>query len=236
MQQEIWKGTRENGYFATSRDYRKVMVTKETIYRSTKRILKHISQKAEILEHCYGEAKRLFNLLIATAKIIRQKLEGTPFSEFHKKRNKAKQDNNKRHQQIKSKFQSQMECARQSFANSLKRIDDTINDLLMSVGWSGLDFEHDLWHHYKPIKTGVGNIPVLTRIGELTANGKVETIKIPALVPIIGRQHVFIKAEGTSKDAAAESMQCIMLRLLAALPPTKVRFLPSGTRYATRNI
>ncbi|MBL7065835.1 MAG: DUF87 domain-containing protein [Anaerolineae bacterium] len=51
------------------------------------------------------------------------------------------------------------------------------------------------------------------------------TLTTPALLPIIGGRNVLIKAAGAAKDQAVQGMQSLILRLLATVPPGKLRLL-----------
>jgi S-DNA-T family DNA segregation ATPase FtsK/SpoIIIE len=48
---------------------------------------------------------------------------------------------------------------------------------------------------------------------------------LPALLPVIAGRNVVLKASGAAKEAAVQALQSLMLRLLATVPPGKLRFL-----------
>lgn len=192
---------------------------------SKQRIRCRITQKAKILEDCYHQGKGLSELVIAGAMVQRKKLEETIFFEFQDRQIRAKKTRREQLKRIKTEYETGMEQANQAFSESVNNINNEVIELQKSDGWSAIDFNYELWNIYLPLKTGVGAIPKLTRIGNLAAHGKNRSLKVPALVPIIGGQHVFIKASGDAMKAAVAAMQCLLLRLLAGLPPGQIRLI-----------
>lgn len=67
--------------------------------------------------------------------------------------------------------------------------------------------------------------PAALRIGQLSVKGEWHTLKIPALLPLIGGQGALLfQAADKAKLAAAHAMRALAIRLLATLPPGKARF------------
>ncbi len=197
---------------------------------SKEQILSDIKKNTKILQNCQVRAQRYAQLLIAEAISGGQKQEQAIRTKFKNQKSKAIQDKKERLGQVKSEYEKTMAIERRLFDNRIKTIEEDIGDLI-SVRWSGLDFTDESWNNYKPIMNGGGKIPRLSRMGELTGKGENITINLPALLPIIGEGHVFLKASGEMKDKAIETMQCLMLRLLAGLPAAKLKFIlidPNG--------
>jgi len=190
---------------------------------SKKEILGAITEHGNILSDCYAKSRKIAELLVDNARIKREQEEKSVIAEFNEQIAEAKKKRGELLHQIHDEYETSMENEQQLYEESMQAINDELNILPSAFGWPELDFNHELWTKYSPVKRG--EIPKLTRIGELTAKGKNSEINFPALVPIIGSQHVFIKATGQAKDEAMEVIQCLMLRLLAGLAPGKLNFI-----------
>jgi len=79
------------------------------------------------------------------------------------------------------------------------------------------------WRAWQPV---VGtHAPAALRAGELAVKGQWHSLKLPALLPIIGSKGALLfQAADKAKPAAAQAMQALAARLLATLPPGKLRF------------
>jgi S-DNA-T family DNA segregation ATPase FtsK/SpoIIIE len=89
-------------------------------------------------------------------------------------------------------------------------------------GLSTATWNAPAWRSFVPMSNN--SIPRVTRVGMLIERGNFGQVEIPALLPIVGSRNVLIKATGAAKDEALQAMQSLMLRLLATLPPSKLRF------------
>ncbi len=133
------------------------------------------------------------------------------------KRNRSDMDG------IQSTYDKEMATVKDSHRNALRQIETELERITTSLQGSAFAWDHPFWRSYIPITDS--DVPPFTRLGALTAKGDYTTIQTPALLPIIGGQNVLIKAAGAAKDRALETMQSLMLRLLATLPPGKLRFV-----------
>lgn len=70
---------------------------------------------------------------------------------------------------------------------------------------------------------GEGRGGGLVRIGRLIERGQWHHLTISALLPLIGGRNVVIRAGGPGKELARAAMQSAVLRLLATVPPGKLR-------------
>ena len=91
------------------------------------------------------------------------------------------------------------------------------------MDFSIISWAHTAWQIWQPAAPQA--IPHLTRIGQLTEPGTWDSLSFPALLPIIGGRNLFIKATGAGKTTSRLFLQATMLRLLATLPPGKLRFI-----------
>ena len=89
---------------------------------------------------------------------------------------------------------------------------------LLAVPWDDM-----LWRSWAP--AAEGSVPTFTRIGQLVEAGQWHRLTLPALLPLVGGDNVLLKASGAAKATAAQAVQSLMLRLLATMPPGKLRFL-----------
>ncbi|MBK9092163.1 MAG: hypothetical protein IPM84_05195 [Anaerolineae bacterium] len=64
----------------------------------------------------------------------------------------------------------------------------------------------------------------ITRLGDLVAPKPVQDFRLPALLHLPGATSVLLKADPASKPAAARAIQSLATRLLATIPPGKLRF------------
>jgi len=79
------------------------------------------------------------------------------------------------------------------------------------------------WDAWQPVASL--HAPAALRIGQLAVKGDWHSLKLPALLPVIGAQGALLfQAADKAKLAAANAMRALAARLLATLPPGKVRF------------
>lgn len=133
------------------------------------------------------------------------------------------QERQKRLAEIETEYKGSMTTAAQAYDASLQKVKSGLAALEPHYGLAELGWDAPQWQSFAP-RADAG-VPGLTRTGWLTAKGKYGQIEMPALVPIIGSRNVLIKASGAGKPRAREAIQSIMLRLLATLPPGKLRFV-----------
>jgi S-DNA-T family DNA segregation ATPase FtsK/SpoIIIE len=125
--------------------------------------------------------------------------------------------------QIEAKYNIGITTARNSHGNSIQEIENGIEVLYTSLQGSAFAWDHPFWKSFVPVTDG--DVPFFTRLGKFTTKSHYTTIESPALLPIIGSKSVIIKSTGSAKDTALNAMQSLMLKLLATLPPGKLRFI-----------
>jgi ABC-type multidrug transport system fused ATPase/permease subunit len=98
------------------------------------------------------------------------------------------------------------------------------------------DWHGPAWHDWKPatvVPPGLRFGEVLVRLSEVPhgrpddprlREGLFDAVTLPALLPFPNRGAVLLKAGDEGRAAAVRVLQAIMLRLLTAVPPGKVRF------------
>ncbi|MBM3235694.1 ATP-binding protein [Candidatus Poribacteria bacterium] len=68
------------------------------------------------------------------------------------------------------------------------------------------------------------DVPTITRLGELKVGVHQDWLSLPALFPFPGDRSMLFKATGPAKATAVQTIQSLLLRLLATIPPGKLRF------------
>jgi hypothetical protein len=123
---------------------------------------------------------------------------------------------------ISKEHESLMRDVREHYERSKKEALDKLATVL-STRWSELSFEHEGWTRFAPANDAV--ISRFVRIGSLELKLADGSVQLPALLPLLGVNNLFIRASGAAKKTANDAMQCIMLRLLASLPPGDLKFM-----------
>lgn len=125
--------------------------------------------------------------------------------------------------EIEAEHSRSMAAAAQAYDQSLSQAQAGLAALEPKYGLAELGWDAPQWVKFMPLTET--SIPRLTRVGWLTAQGTYGRIEMPMLMPIIGSRNLLIKASGSGKETARAAMQSVMLRLLATLPPGKLRFV-----------
>ncbi|MBM4467314.1 MAG: cell division protein FtsK, partial [Chloroflexi bacterium] len=112
----------------------------------------------------------------------------------------------------------------QAFNSVLPSLNDKAEAITNSARVLFPPWDDPRWESWTPAKSN-DDIESLTRIGELTVKGYDHCITLPALLYFPGDRSILFKAAGSTKDTAVQAVQSLLLRLLATLPPGKLRFL-----------
>jgi S-DNA-T family DNA segregation ATPase FtsK/SpoIIIE len=125
--------------------------------------------------------------------------------------------------EIEAEYKHSLMIAAQTYEESLQQVNSGLAALKSRYGPAKLSWEAPQWHAFSPFMDA--DVPRLTRVGWLIVKEQYDRLVMPALLPIIGKGNVLIKASGGGKPLAREAIESIMLRLLAFLPPGKLRFV-----------
>ncbi|MEW6230989.1 MAG: FtsK/SpoIIIE domain-containing protein [Chloroflexota bacterium] len=129
-----------------------------------------------------------------------------------------------------------LEQARQEHERCVAGLTSGIGAITQSAGLPAAPWDEPLWGAWAPTPTqpspnqgdgwgeGGGSITSFTRIGQLVEAGQWHRLTLPALLPLIGGRNVLLEASGAAKATAVRVVQSLMLRVLAAIPPGKLRF------------
>ena len=129
--------------------------------------------------------------------------------------NSAKTNNTNQYEQTKDQINNKYKIELLDIKNEFKDMEEEYPSEYLS--WSNKYFQT-----FTPvihIKTP------LTRIGELTISYKNQAISVPALLRIITSKNVLFQVNGHSKKNALSAIQSIILRLLATIPPGKLKLM-----------
>ncbi|MBI4670484.1 MAG: cell division protein FtsK [Chloroflexi bacterium] len=115
-----------------------------------------------------------------------------------------------------------MEQATAEYQTRTSALVPELNVAFAPLGLSLAPFDDTRWQSFSPAADS--KIPPLTRIGALTESLSFQKITLPAAPPLIGGRPLVFKAADSSKITAAHALQSLLLRLLATIPPAKLRF------------
>jgi S-DNA-T family DNA segregation ATPase FtsK/SpoIIIE len=163
-----------------------------------------------------------------------ERAEQVPSEEAREKLEQIKAAYGQRLATIQKTYDEQIELLEREMADAARearaarsrrdeQFEQRVHDLEAQFGWSERGWDDPSWQDFVPVD-GLC-LPHTVRAGRLTVPGRGIAGNIPALLPIIGSRNVVIRAAGSAKDQALWGMQSIMLRLLAGLPPGKLRFV-----------
>ena len=125
------------------------------------------------------------------------------------------QDAQAMYQSVLDETQRVYEDKRLDILNAVKTVDQ-------AVAGVNQPWDHAYWRSWQP--DSEASPPPVIRIGQLLEQGPWGNVTLPALLPLINGRNVLWKTTGQSKLEATQAIQSLLLRLLAAIPPGKLRF------------
>ena len=142
---------------------------------------------------------------------------------WHKARlegNKAQYERNVA--QYQATYQKEIETSTNRFNQQMSWLVPRITDLNTRANSLSPSWTEPAWANWVPASPQT--FPSVVRLGELSvAEGKY-TITSPALFPLPGQRSLIFKADGPAKAMVTQTIQGALLRMLAAIPPGKLRF------------
>jgi hypothetical protein len=91
----------------------------------------------------------------------------------------------------------------------------------------GASWNDKLWKSWAPVKEepiSRSKIAPFIRVGYFVESDGLNELSMPAFLPAIGGYNIVIKVSGEEKIAGIQAVRSFMLRLLALVPPGKLRF------------
>jgi energy-coupling factor transporter ATP-binding protein EcfA2 len=110
-----------------------------------------------------------------------------------------------------------------AYDSTLSGLQQQLHETVLSGGFSMAAFEDPAWLTFTPTFNNHRPFPI-TRIGLLREPGPWDEWTMSASLPLMGGQNVLLKFHGSSRSFAVHAVQAVLLRLLASIPPGKVRF------------
>lgn len=103
-----------------------------------------------------------------------------------------------------------------------EKVVDEVRRVTQSAGLMAAPWDDSLWQSWTAVTES--SMPLFVRIGQLTEAGRWQRLDLPALLPLVGGGSVLLKCSGAARAPAVQALQSVLLRLLAAIPPNKLRF------------
>jgi len=119
-------------------------------------------------------------------------------------------------------YKQTMEQATAEYRTHTTTLVPELNTAFAPLGLSIAPFSDVRWHSFSPATDA--KVPPLTRIGALTEASSFEKITLAAALPLVGGRPLVVKTAGSAKITAAYALQSFLLRLVATIPPGKLRF------------
>lgn len=134
----------------------------------------------------------------------------------------AEQQHQNKLAEVETSHEQALSQTKVAYEETVSRLEEETQDITRSVGLPAAQFDDPVWELWNPgVEQG---IPQHVRLGEFVEAGTWHQFTSPALLPFIGERNVLMKPGGASSNQAAGAIQSVLLRLLASLPPGKLRF------------
>lgn len=122
---------------------------------------------------------------------------------------------------IRAETDRKVEEARAQHIAALDGIQEKLARVTGGAGLGAAPWDDPRWATYEPATAP----PNLTRFGQFTLAGTYTSITTPALLPFVSGRNLVLKAGGEAKVGAYRTAQAFVLRLLALVPPAKLKLL-----------
>jgi len=141
--------------------------------------------------------------------------------EYEETVSRAEEEHHSKIAQEQALYEQTLSQAELLYNTTLERLHQQA--AVFSVGCSGAAFDDAIWLNFEPVFSN-HRPPSVTRIGVLRQAGDWGAWVMPASLPALGGRNVLVKTRGASHTVAVHAVQSLLLRLLASLPPGKLRF------------
>lgn len=135
----------------------------------------------------------------------------------------AHEEHQRRRTQSQATFDVAMAAGQYAYEAALSKVLSSAQAVETAAALSAADSADPAWRHFKP---GGDNHhpPTVTRLGRFGELGPWGPLQAPALLPVVGSRGVLVTAPARRRIDAVLAIQSLLLRLLATLPPGKLRF------------
>ncbi|MBM4430508.1 MAG: hypothetical protein FJ026_09215, partial [Chloroflexi bacterium] len=144
-------------------------------------------------------------------------------SAYERQLHRATQEHERQVTVVEARYQQVMSKALEDYESVVQGAIDNTEALTQSAGLLAASWDDPPWGSWAP--PAEGSVPPFIRTGQLVEAGHWNRLTLPALLPLIGGRNVLLKASGAAKATAVRTVRSLMFRLLATLPPGKLRFL-----------
>lgn len=124
---------------------------------------------------------------------------------------------------IEKRYLSDVETAKAEYANTLQLTRSRLIELTGLLGRSAADWTDPRWT--ESLDSHHRHIPAGTRFATAILKAPSGDVRIPALVPILNQGNLFFVAQGAAKKQAVQTLQSVLLRVVATFPPGKLQLI-----------
>ncbi len=134
----------------------------------------------------------------------------------------AVSEHERRLKRAETRYESAVQTAASRYLKTWKRIETWKRTSAEQFGIHLTPWDDPAWRKWRP-EPGSG-APELLRLGQFTVPGSYHTLTMSALLPAIGSRSFLFRTDGRGRQDAVLAAQSFLLRLFAAVPPSKLRF------------
>ena len=144
---------------------------------------------------------------------------------FERRSQQAVQEQQRQMAASAAAHQQALAQALAQYTQTLDKATVTAHALAQAAGLFAAPWSDARWRAWSPASSpGAGRGASLVRAGQLVERNKWHHLTLPMLLPLIGGRDVLFQTRSAAKSVAVAAIQSALLRLLAALPPAKLRF------------
>jgi S-DNA-T family DNA segregation ATPase FtsK/SpoIIIE len=119
-----------------------------------------------------------------------------------------------------TRYKSSIEDIEKTYQPKIKEFRSAFDDFTTGARTQSPDWTHEAWQNWSPAVS----LPSIVRLGEFKVSVSNSTLSLTALGAFPSDRSILIKTTPASKASAVRGVQAWLLRLLATIPPGKLRF------------
>lgn len=127
----------------------------------------------------------------------------------------------KEQKQAGTQQQDALITAEKASKKGKEKATEQLGQLHSAFRWVVISWEAVDWQEY--VSQSDMPIPSVVRVGHLAISEDVDFVDIPALVPLLGKGHIFV--EGGQPEAERQILQTLLLRLMVTFSPGTLRLI-----------
>lgn len=124
---------------------------------------------------------------------------------------------------VKSDYEQGKANINQHYGSSIRLSKQRMEEFISKAGLLAAPWSNSIWEDWRP----ADSLPPFVYIGTLSSTVKIdnEIISVPAILPFSNKKGILVKKGTQDNNAIIRNfLQSVMLRLLATIPPGKLRF------------